>query len=72
MIAGLLRESGTGILLVSAEELRHLPATHDRQIPTKQHAIETGKHTMNPIVVLLDEFFHCFNPPAAVKGRDQL
>ena len=38
--------------LGAVEELRHLPATHDWQIATKQHAIEAGQHTMNPILML--------------------
>jgi len=46
------------------EGLSHLPAAHDRQITAKQHPIETGKHAMNAILVLLDEFFHRYSPPA--------
>ena len=44
--------------LGAVEELRHLPATHDRQIATKQHPIEAGQHTMNPFLMLGNEFLH--------------
>jgi hypothetical protein len=52
------------------EELSHLPSAHDGQITAKQHAIETGKHAMNPILIAFDEFFHCFNPLPPSNGRD--
>jgi hypothetical protein len=55
----------------TVEELRHLPTAHDRQIPTKQHPIETRKHTMNPVLVLLREFLHDFSPRPLSKRRDQ-
>src|SRR5213594_4648835 len=57
-------KSNPGII----EELRHLPTAHDRQIPAKQHAIETRKHTVNPILVFFDEFFQGFNPAIATEG----
>jgi len=44
--------------LGAVEELRHLPAAHDRQIATKQHPIEAGQHTMNPFLMLGNEFLH--------------
>jgi len=50
------------------EELPHLPAAHNRQIPAKQHTIETGKHAVNPILLFFDEFFQGFNPPIATEG----
>jgi hypothetical protein len=48
----------------AVEELSHLPAAHNRQITATQHAIETGKYPVDPILVRLDEFFHGFNPLA--------
>ena len=48
--------------LGAVEELRHLPATHDRQIATKQHPIEAGQHTMNPFLMLGNEFLHDLGP----------
>ena len=44
--------------LGAVEELRHLPATHDRQIATKQHPIEAGQHTVNTFLMLGNEFLH--------------
>jgi len=40
------------------EELRHLPAAHDRQIAAEQHPIEAGQHAVNPIRVFGNEFPH--------------
>ena len=48
--------------LGAVEELRHLPAAHDRQIATKQHPIEAGQHTMNPFLMLGNEFLHDLGP----------
>ena len=40
------------------EELRHLPAAHDRQIAAEQHPVEAGQHAVNPIRVFRNEFPH--------------
>ncbi len=44
--------------LGAVEELRHLPATHDWQVATKQHPIEAGQHTVNTFLMLGNEFLH--------------
>ena len=45
--------------LGAVEELGHLPATHDRQNSHETAMrIEAGQHTLNTILVFVDEFFH--------------
>jgi hypothetical protein len=42
----------------TVEELRHRPAGHDRKVAAKQHAVKTGKHTVDASFVLADELLH--------------
>ena len=41
--------------LVGLKELRHCPARHDGQVAAKQHAFEARQHTVDAILVLVDE-----------------
>jgi four helix bundle protein len=47
----------------AVEELSHLPTAHDRKVSAKQHPVKTRKHTVNPVFISLDEFFHGLHPP---------
>jgi hypothetical protein len=61
------------------QELRHRPAGHDGQVAAKQHAVEAGQHTVNAVLVLVDERLHaslratrsrrCSSMPASAHQR---
>lgn len=58
---GVLQQEGfeaAAIHLKTIEELRHRPTGHDGKVATKQHAVETGKHTVNASFVFADKLLH--------------
>jgi len=63
------RLDATAVDVVRLEQLRHRPARHDRQVATEQHAVEAGQHSVNAVLVLIDELLHGDLPPCTPTGR---